>query len=107
MVDDVPAYCRWDQMAFKGPLQPKPLCDTKISKSGCVVCLQRPESSALHLPELKESHGSRSRSERCAQISVAAAELKSWDFLVDILGVTVAPQDHLGHMSAHLYLQCK
>lgn len=105
MVDDVPAYCRRVQMAFKGPLQSKPFC--LISKSGCVVCLQRPGSSALHLPELKESHGSRSRSERCAQINVAAAELKNWDFLVDILGVTVAPQDHLGHMSAHLYLQCK
>lgn len=41
LVEDVPAYCRWDQMAFKSPFQPKPFHDTKISKSKCRVHLQR------------------------------------------------------------------
>lgn len=31
LVEDIPAYCRWDWMAFKGPFQPKPFHDTKIS----------------------------------------------------------------------------
>lgn len=85
----------------------KPFHDTKMSKSGCLVHLQRPRSSVLHLPELKENQDSRSWPERCDKINVAAAEPKDWGFLVDILGVTAAPQDHLRHESAHLCLQCK
>lgn len=72
LVEDVPAYCRWDQMVFKGPFQSKPFHETKIRKSLC-----------------------------------SFAKLKSWAFLVDILGVSAAPQDHLRHMSAHPCLQCK
>lgn len=68
-------------MAFPGPFQPKTFHDTKTNKSECLVHLPRAGSSALHLPELKESHSSRSGTERCDQ---------HWGLLGDSLGVTAA-----------------